>query len=1507
MLLQGTSVFDQKNDTLLYAGSVNVDITDWFFLKDNIVLKNIELSDAVVHLNRKDSIWNYQFLVDYFSSPSKKTDTSKNVIRLDLKTVLLNNVKILQVDEWKGENMFVALDRLKLITDTFDMNRKVIRIRSLILDHPQFAQLDYEGKRPSRIRIKKIPPQHWNTEGWSLAVKSLEITNGNLAVERLTDRPVYTDRFDDKHIIFSQIEGVFKDLQLVNDTLSADINLSTVNRSGFQVKKLTANARFTPVKMEFNDLDITTNKSRLTNYFSLSYSDFNEDMSEFNNAVFLTGHFKNSEIHSDDVAYFAPELSDWKRKFFVNGNVSGTIENLSGENLTLRSGNTFFRGDATMRGLPDIDNTFIKIRSNELRTSYSELTSFIPQLKSINNPNLRSLGNIAFTGTYSGFIRDFKTQGTISTTLGKVSTDLNMRLSENKEAAYNGHITTSGFHLGTFINNKELGKIAFDGNISGTGFSQRKMDITVNGIIKSIEYHNYNYTNITATGRLKNSNFTGYGTIHDPNVNINNIAGSVNFDHPEPRFILNADITKLDLKKLNFTNKDFLLSGKFDLNFSGKTIDDFSGAARITNATLFTENQQLSFDSLNLRSYISNGEKHLTLETNELEADVAGKFTVAALPNAFKLFLNNYYPSYISKPDRKVPTQEFTFYIRTKNIDQYISLIDKKLKGFNNSVISGDLDLAINHLHLNADVPGFSYGNARFNDVKLRSFGNYDSLSLSTEIAETIIGDSLTLPNTSIYVHAHDDISDISVKTSANQALNEADLSIQLQTLPDGFKIFFNPSSFVINDKKWMLEKGGALTLSKSIFSASEVKFVQDQQEIVISTIPGITGTNDVQIALKKFNVGDVSYFLLKSPRIEGLMSGNIILGDPFKNFSATFNTQTEQFRFENDSVGILKTTGSYTDGKLSGHVISDNQLYNFSSDLSYNFRDSADNDLNIITTLNHSEIHILEKYLTGILNNFYGNATGTLTISGKASSPKITGQLAINKGSLVVSYTQAHYYIDSNTIISFNRDEIDLGTIRIKDSLNNKATVTGKINHSFFQNFYFRNVALNTTRSGGLPGKFVLLNTTKKENKQFYGYMIGDAVMTLNGPEEDMRMNISGEPTDSSHIYLPTGETSEAGKIDYIDFVKFGREMRTNYTIKKQSNLNVNIDIAANPYAKIDVILDDITGDIIKAQGSGKLNINVGTSDPLLIRGRYEILKGEYTFNFQKFLKTPFTLQQGYIEWQGDPYMANLNIDAIYRATKVDMSAILTSSGYAKTKGDIDVIFKLRGTLADPKPLFEFQIPFGNPLKGDPIATEFLRTKYQADVNGLNKQVTSLLLFNAFLPDQQNLLTTNNLGNLGTRTLGQILSNTLSSSLNTWVQKIFKTDAVNLYTNLNTSEFNFDKTAPARQIQNLADVGLKTSFLKNRLIVNFGANVDYSLIQASTNNSSNFLFTPDVSFEYLITPDGKFRVVGFNRSDATLGDITGFTRRNRTGVLLSYRKEFDTFSEFFKGKKAAQ
>ena len=57
------------------------------------------------------------------------------------------------------------------------------------------------------------------------------------------------------------------------------------------------------------------------------------------------------------------------------------------------------------------------------------------------------------------------------------------------------------------------------------------------------------------------------------------------------------------------------------------------------------------------------------------------------------------------------------------------------------------------------------------------------------------------------------------------------------------------------------------------------------------------------------------------------------------------------------------------------------------------------------------------------------------------------------------------------------------------------------------------------------------------------------------------------------------------------------------------------------------------------------------------------------------------------------------------------------------------------------------------------------------------------------------------------------------------------------------------------------------------------------------------------MNVEYKLTPDGKFRVKAFNKSnhDDLLKEISSPYSQ---GLGLSYRKEFNTFADLFKRKK---
>ncbi len=1509
MDLNGLLVEDLNKDTLLFAGSAKVNITDWFFLKDKATLNYVALDDAIVNMHRSDSVWNYQFLIDYFSSP-KKTTAKNGGIEFSLKELKLHNISFKQLDKWKGKDMQVSLKNLSLLTDDIDFYKKKISISKLDIEEPVFTKYDYTGVLDSLNRT--LPPKpkdtthKQNNNGWVIIAKNVHISNGIFGNETENrNRAMYTGRFDGSHIRFTNINADFRNTHFQNDSITTDLVLSTKERSGFEVKKLQASMLFTPEIMEFNNLDLVTNKSRLGNYYSMRYKDFNPDMGNFEHKINLEANFINSELNSDDLAFFAPDVKSWKRIFKLAGHARGTVDNFTVKKMLIKSGNSILDGDIALRGLPDIDNTFIDFKANELNTTYSDLLTVIPTLKEVDPPKLSRLGNIRYKGNYTGFIKDFVAFGTISTDLGTITGDLNLKLPEGKVPVYSGKISTQGFRLGQFIDDGNLGNITFNGTVNGSGFSTKNLDANFNGDISSVEYSGYNYQHIIIKGDFKKNFFRGLASINDPNLKVDNLVGTIDLNGKAPAFNFDAQIAKADFKKLNLTKDEFELMGHFNFNFTGNNIDNFLGTAKINEASLLHNGLPLSFDSLVLRSEILNGQKYLSLHSNEVDADITGNFKILELPDAFKIFLSRYYPSYIKKPGYKVSDQDFSFEIKTKNASDYIQVMDKKLKGFDNSTISGNLKLQSNELNINAAIPAFSFDGKTFNNIRLKSKGSLDSLATAVDVDDIAISDSFRLPSTNLVFTSFNDTSNISIKTSASKTISDAAINAQLVTMSDGVKIHFFPSSFIINDKKWQLEKDGEITFSKSQIGANDVKFVQGNQEINISTEPSETlTTHDIVVKLNKVNIDDITMLAsLTKPKLQGLVTGIIRIEDPFKKPYIHYDTDIEAFKTDNDSIGHLNVTGTYNiaAGELAIKASAENKDNQLEIDGIIYLKDSTASQTRIALKSEKFDLSILNNYLGDIFSNIKGSANTTdLALSGNSKHFVLTGTANINEASLVVNFTQCKYKFKNESII-FNPDEIDFGKIALKDALGNDATLTGKMYHHFFKNIEFDDIRFETNR-------LLVLNTTKKDNSQFYGKVIGKADFLLTGNEDNITMTISGEPSrrDSSHIYILSGNSIENGMIDYIDFIQFGNKMEETYRSRSSSNIVVNMALTANPSCKIDVILDESTGDIIKGEGEGLLKIRVGNKENLSINGRYDITRGEYTFNFQTFLKKYFTVNSGTLVWDGDPFKAKIDILAEYLATGVDFSnlsagTVSTGGSTFKQKSDLRVLAHLTETLLKPTIDFEFQLPPGSPI------TDFLILKrleqFKEDKNDLNKQVTSLLLFNSFINTNQGFISANSGYNVLAGTIGGVVSNAISGFFNALLQKYVKNLTFSLDVNTSLeSVTNADLQNNVAKLQAAAKSNFIYTLLKGRLIITAGVNLDYNNPYANVNKNTNVLITPDITAEFILTKDGRLRLVGFNRTNY---DLVG--QRNRTGVSLSYRKDVDKLTQIFQSRRSGR
>lgn len=82
---------------------------------------------------------------------------------------------------------------------------------------------------------------------------------------------------------------------------------------------------------------------------------------------------------------------------------------------------------------------------------------------------------------------------------------------------------------------------------------------------------------------------------------------------------------------------------------------------------------------------------------------------------------------------------------------------------------------------------------------------------------------------------------------------------------------------------------------------------------------------------------------------------------------------------------------------------------------------------------------------------------------------------------------------------------------------------------------------------------------------------------------------------------------------------------------------------------------------------------------------------------------------------------------------------------------------------------------------------------------------------------------------------------------------------------------------------------GPKLSFFKDRLIMNSG-------IKTGSTNQRDSYVAGDIELQYALTPDRRYLLRVYNKSDAVLEG-----RRIRSGIGFTYQKSVDSFWDLFK------
>jgi translocation and assembly module TamB len=127
---------DKANKILINLDSLEIDLGLDEILSKKIQIKEIYLSGLTTGIYRygHDSVFNFQFIADAFSSTGTDTSTSENTWGVDVKKIELQRIQFHWEDGLQKDTFLVGLKQLDLAFNAFDVNTLAFGTEKLMLD-----------------------------------------------------------------------------------------------------------------------------------------------------------------------------------------------------------------------------------------------------------------------------------------------------------------------------------------------------------------------------------------------------------------------------------------------------------------------------------------------------------------------------------------------------------------------------------------------------------------------------------------------------------------------------------------------------------------------------------------------------------------------------------------------------------------------------------------------------------------------------------------------------------------------------------------------------------------------------------------------------------------------------------------------------------------------------------------------------------------------------------------------------------------------------------------------------------------------------------------------------------------------------------------------------------------------------------------------------------------------------------------------------------------------------
>ena len=1434
----------------------------------------------------------------------------ENYLKIKNTQILLKDIDVDYKSVPTNITTYLKLNSLIAHPDTLDVKALKFAFKDILLDSSDIAlqmgpTKKIATKTTAQLQVKEV------LSSFSISSDSIKIGESHFRLDN-TSMPVTKFGMDYGHLDIQKINLSAGNVLYNLDTTMATIKTANFKeKSGFVLNELNTDFLFTETGTSLKNLYIKTPGTILRRDLAITYPSLDKLAANPATALILDLDIESSSIQVKDILTFAPALralpafANPNQIWDLNGKVYGHLNEMHFNELRFKGlSNTTMFVSGILKGVPDPKKLIADLNIKYLHTGRKDILSLIPK-ESV--PTAFSFPeSISAVGKIKASMNDLVSDISISTSQGTAKLKGSLtNYSNPKLAKYDYFINANNIDLGTIMKDKATyGILSATFKVKGSGFDPNTANATASGVINSVGYNKYTYKNINFDGSIANGNYSTTARIKDPNISLDLVANGVfNGKYPSLNFIANVDSIKP--QALHLTPQAIIYHGKIEGNLTNINPDSLNGNLLLTNSVLVTNGERTQLDSVRLYADNSNGRQLIRLQSPFMFAEIKGRYKLTQLADIIQQSIDPYFSLTNTKNTNRVDNHDFT--ITAKAYDNpALRAFVPELKKLDSINIAASFSTATG-MNATVSAPLIVYGTNTINDIKLDAVTRNNQIEYNTSFSHLKSG-TFAMFATSLHGSISNNLINFSLHIQDPQAKNKYHISGTFsQPSANNYNFQVKPDSLVLNYEPWTVNQNNLIQLLNGDIVANQFSLSKGVQQLSLNSVGG--GANrPLSIDFKNFKIATLTALIqTDSVLVDGELNGNVLLKDYKTQPTFTSDLVVNNLSIYKDTLGnvtaqVINTTPNVYNTNIvltgRGNDLKASGVYYVKPGNNSNFDFALD-----IKTL---QMKALEGPSFGAIRNASGSLSGSVTLKGTMDDPILRGTINFNKTAFNLKAINSFFKVD-NESLTIDNTGFAFNNFIIQDTADNNLVIDGRVNTTNFKEYAF-NLKVNADN-------FQVLNTTKKDNKLFYGKMVLTTALNIRGTNDEPVVDGSLTVNDKTKFtfVMPQDEPGVIDREGIVRFVDLSATTEDSLFMLPYDSLNISrligYDISTNitidRNAEFNLIVDAANGDFINMKGEGLLSAGIDPSGKVTLVGSYQLDEGSYELSFN-FLRRKFDIQKGSrILWTGEPTHADITVSAVYIANASPLDLVQNQLGgdvgiarrnNFRQKLPFEVWLTMKGDLLRPSVSFDIRLPEDKSYIVDKSIIDVVQNKLlqiREEPGEINKQVFALLLLSRFV--NENPFDNSNGGLDPAEFARESVSKFLSEQLNSLAGGLIA--GVDINFDLITAS---DYTTGEKRNRTDFTVGLTKQLLGNRLRVTVGSNFELAGPSVPNGKGANNI-AGNVTVDYNISRDGRY-VLRVYRKNEYEGVIEGYIIETGVGFIINV--DYDHFKELLQRSK---